>query len=397
MKPAETRYSTFDRELLAIYLAIRHFRHFLKGREFHVLTDHKPLTFALQARPDRHSPRQARQLDFISQFTATMRHIHGPDNMVADALSRIKTNALLSNQPPVLDFVAMAKAQAEDSQIQSLQSAPSSPLVVESIPLPNSTDLLICDVSTGSQRPLVPLQWRRTVFDSLHNLSHPGILATQKLVTSRFVWPGINADVRRWTRSCIQCQKAKVQRHSATALSPFRTPDARFDFIHVDLVGPLPTSRGYTYLLTCVDGYTRWPEAIPLTSITAESVAQAFLHSWISRFGVPSTIIVTDRGRQFESNLWHHLMVLLGIRRARTTAYNPQSNGMVERFHRQLKAALKKSAESGLLGGRSSPGAPRYSNSSKSGSLCYGSRNGVWHHTVATRRIFPSFGFQVYH
>ena len=159
MKPAETRYSTFDRELLAIYLAIRHFRHFLEGREFHVLTDHKPLTFALQARPDRHSPRQARQLDFISQFTATIRHIHGPDNVVADALSRIETNALLSNQPPVLDFVAMAKAQAEDSQIRSLQSAPSSPLVVESIPLPNSTDLLICDVSTGSQRPLVPLQW----------------------------------------------------------------------------------------------------------------------------------------------------------------------------------------------------------------------------------------------
>ena len=108
MKPAETRYSTFDRELLAVYLAIRHFRHFLEGRQFHVLTDHKPLTFALQARPDRHSPHQARQLDFISQFTSTIRHIHGPENVVADALSRIETNAILNNQPPVLDFAAMA-------------------------------------------------------------------------------------------------------------------------------------------------------------------------------------------------------------------------------------------------------------------------------------------------
>ena len=340
MKPAETRYSTFDRELLAVYLAIRHFRHFLEGRQFHVLTDHKPLTFALQARPDHHSPRQARQLDFISQFTSTIRHIHGPENVVADALSRIETNAILNNQPPVLDFAAMAKAQAVDPQVRSLQSAQSSPLVVEPIPLSNSTDPLLCDVSTGSQRPLVLLQWRRTVFDSLHNLSHPGIRATQKLITSRFVWPGINADVRRWARSCIQCQKAKVHRHSSTAFSSFRTPDARFDFVHVDLVGPLPSSRGYTYLLTCVDRYTRWPEAIPLSSITAEAVAHAFLHGWISRFGVPSTI-VTDRGRQFESKLWQRFMTLLGSRRTRTTAYHPQSNGMVERFHRQLKAALK--------------------------------------------------------
>ena len=340
MTPAETRYSTFDRELLAVYLAIKHFRHFLEGRRFHVLTDHKPLTFALNTRSDRHSPRQARQLDYISQFTSTIRHIHGLDNVVADALSRIETNALLSGQPPTVDFAAMAKTQATDPQIRALQSSPSSTLVVEATLLPNSSVPLYCDTSTGTQRPLVPLSWRRTVFDSLHSLSHPGIRATQKLITSRFVWPGINADVRRWTRSCVQCQRAKIQRHSTAPLASFRIPDARFDVIHIDLVGPLPSSHGYTYLLTCVDRFTRWPEAIPLTCITAEAVAHAFLSDWISRFGVPSTI-VTDRGRQFESQVWNSLMTLLGSRRARTTAYHPQTNGMVERFHRQLKAALK--------------------------------------------------------
>ena len=80
--------------------------------------------------------------------------------------------------------------------------------------------------------------------------------------------------------------------------------------VHIDLVGPLPPSRGFTYLLTCVDRFSRWPEAIPLTHITAEAVAQAFLHGWISRFGVPSTII-TDCGRQFESQLWNMLMTFL--------------------------------------------------------------------------------------
>ena len=340
MKPPETCYSTFDRELLAVYLAIRHFRHFLEGRCFHVLTDHKPLTHALHTRPDHHFPRQARQLDYISQFTSNIRHIHGTDNVVADALSRIEMNALITGQPPIVDFAAMAKVQATDLQIRALQSASSSPLVVKAIPLANSSDNLLCDVSTGIQRPLVPLQWRQTVFNSLHGLSHPGIRATQRLITTRYVWPGINADVRRWTRSCIHCQRAKIHRHLVIPLSPFPTPDARFDVVYIDLVGPLPPSQGFTHLLTCVDCFTRWPEAIPITSTIAESVAQAFTTGWIAHFGVPSKI-VTDRGRQFEYKLWQTLMTLLGCKRVRTTAYHPQSNGMVERFHRQLKAALK--------------------------------------------------------
>ena len=95
MTPAETRYSTC-RELLAVYLAIKHFRQILEGRPLHVLTDHKPLTSALNTRSDRYSPRQARHLYYISQFTSTIRHVQGMDNVVADidALSRIETNAL---------------------------------------------------------------------------------------------------------------------------------------------------------------------------------------------------------------------------------------------------------------------------------------------------------------
>ena len=153
------------------------------------------------------------------------------------------------------------------------------------------------------------------------------------------MWPGVNADVRRWARSCLQCQRSKVHRHTVTPLGTFATPDARFNHIHIDLVGPLPPCQGYSYLLTCVDRFTRWPEAIPLPDITAPTVAQAFVSGWIARFGMPSSI-TTDRGTQFESDLFKQLMYLLGSHQIRTTVYHPAANGLVERFYRQLKAGL---------------------------------------------------------
>ena len=86
-------------------------------------------------------------------------------------------------------------------------------------------DSLLCETSTGTPRPFVLEHFRHTVFNSLHFLYHPGIRATLQLVTSRFFWPGMNADIRRWARSCLQCQKAKVHRHTTTLLGTFNTPD----------------------------------------------------------------------------------------------------------------------------------------------------------------------------
>ena len=107
----------------------------------------------------------------------------------------------------------------------------------------------------------------------------------------------------------------------------------------MDLVGPLPESEGKSYLLTIIDRYSRWLEAVPLSDITAKSCAKALLRQWVSRFGVPETI-VTDRGRQFTSDLWNELSSCLGITRKLTTAYHPQANGMIERQHRTLKDRL---------------------------------------------------------
>ena len=178
------------------------------------------------------------------------------------------------------------------------------------------------------------------VFDSLHSLAHPGVRATQQLITERFVCPGMNTDVRKWTKACLQYQRSKIQHQTVTPLSTFATPDARFDQVHIDIVGPLPPSRGYSYLLTCIDRFIRWPEALSMTDITAETVSLTFATGWIARFGVPLTI-TSDRGRQFKSGLWASLMKLLGCKHLRTTSYHPIANGVIERLHRQLKVSLK--------------------------------------------------------
>ena len=111
----------------------------------------------------------------------------------------------------------------------------------------------------------------------------------------------MNIDIARWCRTCKGCQTAKVSRHNTPVFGKFTEPTERFDHVHVDIVGPLPYADGFRYLLTCVDCFTRWPEAIPMVDIIAETVADAFFSGWIARYGTPATI-TTDRGAQLSLN-----------------------------------------------------------------------------------------------
>ncbi len=178
------------------------------------------------------------------------------------------------------------------------------------------------------------------MFDTFHGLAHPGRKATCRLIGARFVWHGLNKQIATWSKQCLECQKSKVHRHTKAPLAVFKVPQHRFDHVNVDLVGPLPPSQGCAYLLTIVDRFTRWPEAIPLQAIDTKSVARAFVFNWIARFGVPLDMS-SDRGPQFTSELWSAMCELLGINIQRTTSYHPQANGLVERFHRRLKEAIR--------------------------------------------------------
>ena len=282
LRKPETKYSAFDRELLAMHLSVRHFRYFLEGRPFVIFTDHKPLTFAFSKVSDAWSTRQQRQLAVtvtISEFTTDVRHIAGKANLVASTSSRASLSMVVFS-PPDLDFVAVAQAQ-QIPEIQTYHTAIAG-LQLEDVPVGPDKVCLLCDVSLKLPRPVVPPSWRWKVFVIIHGLSHPSIRTTRQLMRQKYVWHRLHKDVGL---------------------------------------------------------FTRWPEAIPMPDATVKTCARAFLFNWVARFGVPANIS-TDRGPQFTARLWDTLVHLLGVRLHRTCAYHPQANGLVERFHRHLKSAL---------------------------------------------------------
>ncbi|GFW82507.1 hypothetical protein TNCV_1794001 [Trichonephila clavipes] len=143
------------------------------------------------------------------------------------------------------------------------------------------------------------------------------ISASIDLIAKRFVWPGMRKNIKIMVRSCVKCQRAKVTWHTKSPVGTFALPDARFAHIHLDFIGPLPPSNGNEFCMTIIDRFTRWP-----------------------RFGCPTTI-TTDRGTNFESNLFRELTRMLGCNRIHSTSYHPQANCIIERLHRHLKGALK--------------------------------------------------------
>jgi RNase H-like domain found in reverse transcriptase len=220
LSPAETRYSTFDWELLAVYSSLIHFRHLLEGRHFTVFSDHKPLAGALEWVSEPRSDRQRRQLSFIAEFVSS-------DITVADTLSR--PAAAMGSSPPSSSSPLSSPPSSSPPSSSTPSSSPPSlgsgervaamdnaagvpptppvsvseiaaaqPSCADCVNAPQSSVLrvqkvavdgqeLLVDTSSGVIRPLISAAVRRRVFDSVHGLAHPGIWATTRLISSRFL------------------------------------------------------------------------------------------------------------------------------------------------------------------------------------------------------------------
>ena len=141
---------------------------------------------------------------------------------------------------------------------------------------------------------------------------------------------GMQSDISRWCKECIPCQVSKVTKHMVPELREIPVPARWFTEVKLHIVGPLPLSQGFCYLLTVIDRNMRWLEVTKLDNITTTTVVSGFLRTWVSRYGVPVTM-VTDHGCQFTGKLWSTMCKKLHIFHQTTTSYHPESNGMIKR------------------------------------------------------------------
>ena len=171
---------------------------------------------------------------------------------------------------------------------------------------------------------------------------HLGVTKTYHKELAHFFWPEMRRDIVNYCRSCHVCQVVGKPNQTIrrAALKPIPAFDEPFTKVIIDCVGPLPrTKAGNQYLLTIMCASTRFPEAIPLRNIKSRTVVNA-LTKFFTNFGLPQSV-QSDQGSNFTSQVFKQVMQELGIRHHTSTAYHPESQGALERFHQTLKSMIR--------------------------------------------------------
>jgi len=198
---------------------------------------------------------------------------------------------------------------------------------------------------TGSYLQLVvPMSMRDEILHQMHNAvlsGHLGEKKTREKLLQQFYWYGVREDIRNWVRKCDTCGSIKTPSKTARAPLGKMPVGAPMDRLGIDVLGPLPeTPRGNRHIIVVTDHFSKWTEVFPVPDFMAATCARVLLNDVISRFGCPYDVL-SDQGRNFESQLFAELCDLLEIRKVRTSPGHPEGNGLTERFNKTLVAMIK--------------------------------------------------------
>lgn len=358
--------------------AVEKYKQFIQGYKCKIMTDHSALhwLYNKQELPSR----LARWLVTLREYDLEIIHRKGKMHQDADTLSRYPVERAPDNELDFgIDFDSCFLVYKSDDQsvkdprvtnqnlqiisdfevttinnLRELQQRDKyctkimSQLNNENVKRGLNEFLIIDDILMktrfGHLVVVVPKKLINEILFNCHDhvsASHLGFEKTYDKIKSRYFWPHMLRDIKLYCDTCVHCQTRKRRQGSPPGLMmPIKT-NGPWDTVGIDILGSFPKSTNYgnRYIVVCTDLFTKYIELRAIPDATAETIADFLLNQIIYRHSMMRKLL-SDRGKQFTSEMFKELVSLLGINQIFTTAYHPATNGNVERFNSTLASMI---------------------------------------------------------
>ena len=346
LNPAQTRYTTTERELLSIVETLKAYRNILLGHEIEVHTDHKNLVYKTF-----NTERVMRWRLIIEEFGPKLLYIKGENNVVADALSRLA----LKEEEFSLDAFAFSAKDVKGfpltyKYIYEAQQADAELLRTSKESTTFKTDTYThsdkeYNLITENGKIYVPEALRIPATEWYHSfLLHPGETRMELTMGAHFHWRGMRETIQQVCKGCRTCREFK-KRKLNKGLLPAKTAEAiPWHTLCIDLIGPYTIGKrkkeATLHAMTMIDPATGWFEIVEIPNKQADYISNLLEMTWLSRYPWP-TEIVMDRGSEFAGEVEEMISEDYGIQKKLITTRNPQANAMVERVHQTVHNLIR--------------------------------------------------------
>lgn len=352
LNPAQTRYTTTERELLSIVETLKEFKTILFGQQIKIHTDHENLTSNTLT-----SDRVMRWRLYIEEYSPDLHYIKGEDNVVADALSRMDTENTKGTPEFLhcftvddsdyafhpLSYSHLHKAQELDTQIKKILHMKDTLYELKEYHGGGKLFKLICYKS----KIVVPKSLQNHIVDWYHTvLCHPGINRTEETIGQHLWWPLMRKHITNYVVTCHICQRNKRKQKKYGTLPPKLAEATPWDILCLDLIGPYIIRRKGLPDLVCkcvtmIDPATGWFEIHQYDDKRSITVANITEQEWFSRYPWP-TQVTFDRGSEFIGQDFKKMIAEdYGIKGKPITVRNPQANAIVERIHQVIANIIR--------------------------------------------------------